>query len=246
MKILGVIPARYQSSRLPGKPLVNIYGMPMIERVYRQCLKSNLLFKVIVATDDKRIFDFCQSKKINVCLTSTKHQSGTERCAEVLGTQNETIDYLINIQGDEPFINPQQIDDLANLLKHNNTDIATLAHPSTNWNEVKKQSNVKVVVDANGRALYFSRSVIPFSLNKKDDYLLHIGLYGFNCYVLKKLVKLKKSTLEVKESLEQLRWLENGYNIRVGLSSHPNYSIDTPKDLENLPAWISAEGIKID
>ncbi len=239
MKILGVIPARYQSSRFPGKSLVIINGSSMIERVYHQAQKAVLLDEVIVATDDRRIFDHVQAFGGKAMMTSADHESGTDRCAEV-ARQMEEFEIVINIQGDEPFILPTQIDLLVKHLKFEaNLDISTLAKKISDEEELFNPNVVKVVFDLNGKALYFSRHPIPYLKNAdRKDWLLqgehykHIGMYGFKSSILKQLSTLKAGRYYRMESLEQLKWLENGYSIRVEMTDQETLGIDTPEDLD--------------
>lgn len=240
MEIYGIIPARYQSTRLPGKPLALIGDKPMIQCVYEQCIKSSVLTSVTVATDDERIAAVVKGFNGNVVLTKTEHPSGTDRCfeaAQMLGLGNNAV--VINIQGDEPFINPAQIDLLATCFNDENTEIATLVKRLTKAEELDSATIAKVVLDANDYALYFSRSPIPFVRNAtKENWLdenifyKHIGIYGYKYKVLEKLVALKQSPLELAESLEQLRWLENSFRIKVKVTEYESFAIDTPTDLE--------------
>lgn len=240
MEIYGIIPARYQSTRLPGKPLALIGDKPMIQCVYEQCIKSSILTSVTVATDDERIAAVVKGFNGNVVLTKPEHPSGTDRCfeaAQILGLGNNAV--IINIQGDEPFINPAQIDLLATCFNDENTEIATLVKRLTKAEELDSATIAKVVLDANDYALYFSRSPIPFVRNAtKENWLdenifyKHIGIYGYKYKVLEKLVALKQSPLELAESLEQLRWLENSFRIKVKVTEYESFAIDTPTDLE--------------
>ena len=241
MKILGIIPSRYASTRFPGKPLIMIDGMSMVERVYKQASKSSSLQKVIVATDDERIYDHVKNFGGNVVMTSSSHPSGTDRCAEVLSKETEQWDAVINIQGDEPFIDPSQIDLLAGLLK-NGAQIGTLIKKIQNTEELMNPNTPKVVIGANHQALYFSRQPIPYlkgseihHWHKETDYFKHIGLYGYQSAVLPKLTQLPQGKAEKSESLEQLRWLENGYPIQTAVTEVETIAIDTPSDLDRLP-----------
>ena len=233
--ILGVIPARYGSTRFPGKPLVIIQGKSMIQRVYEQCMKAKSLSGVIVATDDQRIFDHVNSFGGEVTLTASHHQSGTERMVEVAITR-EGYTHLINIQGDEPFINPAQIDFLGNEMQNNHdSGIFTLIKPLTDPGKIHDPNIVKVVCDIKGNALYFSRSAIPFPRNnQKTQYFKHIGIYGFRREVLLQVPQMPAVMLEESESLEQLRWLANGYKIRTLVTNHESISVDTPEDLKGF------------
>ncbi|HZY79423.1 MAG TPA: 3-deoxy-manno-octulosonate cytidylyltransferase [Cyclobacteriaceae bacterium] len=244
MKILGVIPARYASTRFPAKPLADIAGKSMIQRVYEQALKSTKINKVIIATDDKRIFDHVNFFKGSVCMTSPDHVSGTDRCFEALGSQPEKYDYVINIQGDEPFISPNQVDLLAGLLD-GNTELATLAKKITEQDSLFNPNIVKLVRNQNNEALYFSRSTIPHIRNtperdwlSKHTFFKHIGMYAYRSDILKKITGLKVSSLEKAESLEQLRWLENGFKVKVAETDEETIGIDTPEDLEKAIAFL--------
>lgn len=234
--MLGIIPARYASTRFPGKPLALIGGISMIERVYRQAEKSELLSEVLVATDDQKIFDHVVSFGGNVMMTSPDHQSGTDRCAEVISRKTNS-DIVINIQGDEPFIYPQQIDQLVQVFAESETQIATLIKKIGSKEELANPNIPKVVIQKNRNALYFSRSVIPFSkANQLNDLIFykHIGIYGYRTEILIKLSVLKQSPLEIAESLEQLRWLENGYEIKTALTEFENYAVDSPEDVQKV------------
>lgn len=243
MVILGIIPARYASTRFPGKPLVNIGGKIMIQRVYEQACKA--LEHVVVATDDERIYNAVNNFGGCVVMTSDVHPSGTDRCAEAVvnyeTTYNQKVDIVINIQGDEPFIAEQQINLLANLFENQNIELATLIKPITDEETLFNANKPKVVIDANGKALLFSRQAIPYIrgsepqdwINKYNFYQ-HIGMYGYRKETLLKITKLSKSPLEIAESLEQLRWLENGYQIQTAITEDEGLSIDTPEDLEKI------------
>lgn len=234
--ILGVIPARYASTRFPGKPLTIIRGKTMIERVYERCQQSQTLADTVVATDDIRIYDHVVAFGGKVVMTLPTHQSGTERMTEVAQNYSE-FEYFINIQGDEPFIDPGQIDMVGNLLKENpQHDIATLAIPLRDQEKINNPDNVKVVFDHQAFAMYFSRSVIPYPRNEGENllYYKHIGIYGFRRDTLLKVPGMPPSVLEQTESLEQLRWLANGFKIKVGLTDRESISVDTPDDLSEL------------
>lgn len=236
MRVTGIIPSRYASTRFPGKPLADIGGKTMIRRVYEQASQSKLLSEVIVATDDERIFKEVESFGGKVVMTSTEHKNGTERCAEVAAKID--ADVIINIQGDEPFIEPVQIDLLADCFNEVDTQIATLIRKIDWDDELRNPSRIKVVLNKKNEAMYFSRSIIPNPISKQHfdelEFYLHIGIYGFRKEVLMELVKLPPTPLEGTESLEQLRWLENSYRIKCKETSHISISIDTPQDLENL------------
>ena len=239
MKVLGVIPARYASTRFPGKPLVDIQGKTMIQRVYEQAMKATSLSKVIVATDDERIFNHVKSFKGEVMMTSNVHQSGTDRCAEVINQLlSEAFDAVVNIQGDEPFINPSQIDSVVEVLKKEQFMIATLVKRIYTEGVIHNPNIVKAVFSSEGKALYFSRSPIPYLRNipidewlSKGEFYKHIGLYAYKSSVLKEIALLPPSRLEQLESLEQLRWLENGYAIGIAETNLETIGIDTPEDL---------------
>lgn len=240
MKIIGIIPARYASSRFPGKPLVDIKGKTMIQRVYEQVLKATTLTDVLVATDDQRIYDHVQSFGGQVTMTKSTHESGTERCAEVAAQY--PADIVINIQGDEPFIQPIQIDMVANLLKKTPTlSIATLAKKITTTKDLFNPNLVKVIFNQHQKAIYFSRQAIPYIRDaiknnwlEQFTYYKHIGLYGYRGQTLIEIAQLPPSSLEQVERLEQLRWLENDYAIGVGITTIESIGIDTPEDLERI------------
>jgi 3-deoxy-manno-octulosonate cytidylyltransferase (CMP-KDO synthetase) len=242
VKILGIIPARYASSRFPGKPLVEIGGKTMIQRVYLQCMQATKLSEVAVATDDTRIADHVRSFGGRVILTSEFHQTGTDRCAEALFLMKEgdSYDYIVNIQGDEPFISPELIDNLCDTLDYK-TEIATAVKRITNPEALDDPNVVKVVLTMRKQALYFSRQAIPFvrDVPKADwlgkaEFYKHIGIYAYRNDVLKQIVKLPVNVLEQTEKLEQLRWLGYGYKIVACETSHDSIGVDTPEDLKNL------------
>ncbi|GEM68945.1 3-deoxy-manno-octulosonate cytidylyltransferase [Sphingobacterium mizutaii NBRC 14946 = DSM 11724] len=240
MKVIGIIPARYDSTRFPGKPLVDIAGMTMIQRVYNQVKHAASLNEVVVATDDQRIFDHVKSFAGNVVMTSKDHQSGTDRCAEVINNISG-FDIAINIQGDEPFIDPQQIDLLVSCFQRPEVEIATLVRPINELADLENVNKPKVVLNQKNEALYFSRQPIPYMRGtdikewlSKETYYNHIGIYGFKVETLKDLAKLPISKLEKTESLEQLRWLDNGYRIQTAISNHINDAIDSPEDLQDI------------
>jgi 3-deoxy-manno-octulosonate cytidylyltransferase (CMP-KDO synthetase) len=236
-RILGIIPARFASSRLPGKPLLKIGGKTMIELVYQQAKKCQQLLDVIVATDDSRIFDHVNKFGGISIMTNTIHTSGTDRCYEALEISGKNYDYVINIQGDEPFIQPEQIDILANLLD-GETEIATLVKKIEDNLTLFNENTPKVILNKNEEAIYFSRQTIPFLRDsEKDNWLAnntffkHIGIYAYRTDILKTITSLTPTTLELAESLEQLRWIENGYKIKVAVSPYDTIGIDTPEDL---------------
>jgi 3-deoxy-manno-octulosonate cytidylyltransferase (CMP-KDO synthetase) len=237
----GIIPARYASTRFPGKPLAIIEGKPMIQRVYEQA--SLTLDEVYVATDDRRIHDAVLSFGGKAVMTSTDHQSGTDRCAEAaakIGSMKESeIDVVINIQGDEPFIRPEQIDLLISCFADKLVEIATLVRKAEPGEDITNPNHPKVVLDSSGNAIYFSRSVIPYLRDAAmsdwtmiHTYYKHIGLYAYRTGTLNRITTLSRSSLEKAESLEQNRWLENGYKIRTAISRWESVCIDTPADLE--------------
>ncbi|WP_343566998.1 3-deoxy-manno-octulosonate cytidylyltransferase [Sphingobacterium sp.] len=240
MKFLGIIPARYASSRFPGKPLIDIEGKTMIQRVYEQVKKSTKLNDVVVATDDQRIAETVRFFGGEVVMTAEHHQSGTDRCAEVI-TNIEGYDVAINIQGDEPFIDPAQIDLLANCFEDTTTQIATLVKEITAEEELFNVNIPKVVRNTKGEAIYFSRQTIPFlRAVEKDQWLQrqtfykHIGIYAYQVDTLKALTQLPISMLEEAEALEQLRWLENGYAIQTAITTHETVAVDTKEDLAKI------------
>jgi 3-deoxy-manno-octulosonate cytidylyltransferase (CMP-KDO synthetase) len=234
MNVIGVIPARYESSRFPGKPLADILGKSMIQRVYEQCVASTLMDVVIVATDDQRIFDKVEEFGGRVKMTRSDHISGTDRIAEVAADFDEA-DIIINIQGDEPMIDPAQIDQLVSMIKDKAADIGTLGRWIDDDYAINNPNVVKVISDTSGKAKYFSRATIPFNRSDKAiKYRQHIGIYGFRNEILQQLTKLAPSDLEQSESLEQLRWLENGYDIYIEMSDYLNIGVDTPADLEHI------------
>lgn len=241
MRTLVVIPARYASTRFPGKPLVEIDGKSMIQRVYQQVQKAELVTDQIVATDDQRIFDHVQGFGGKVRMTRADHQSGTDRCAEVVH-QLPGFDIVVNVQGDEPFIAPGQIDQLIQLFQQDEEcEIATLAKRITSDEALFNPNVVKVVLTHQYQALYFSRATIPYQRNIPEKKWLntgvfykHIGIYGFKSSTLLALTQLPKGKHETAESLEQLRWLEHGYTIKVGLTEQETIGIDIPEDLEKL------------
>jgi 3-deoxy-manno-octulosonate cytidylyltransferase (CMP-KDO synthetase) len=243
MKILGIIPARFASTRFPGKPLVDIGGKSMIQRVYEQAKKCIHLTEVIVATDDQRILDHVTNFGGAAVITSPDHQSGTDRCAEV-ALQHPQYDVIINIQGDEPYIDPEQISKLTSCFNSLDTQIATLIKKVQNNHELLNVNSPKVVINKLSEAVYFSRSPLPHIRGQEQQnwlnyytYFKHIGIYGYRADVLQQITKLPVSSLEKAESLEQLRWIENGYRIKVAETELETYAIDTPEDLANLMIW---------
>jgi len=244
--ILAVIPARYASTRFPAKPLTDIGGKSMIQRVYEQVKSSKLVNEIVVATDHSEIFNHVKSFQGNVCMTKESHASGTDRCYEALTLQKNKFDYVINVQGDEPFIQPDQIDRLAKLLD-GKTEIATLVKKIDNKEQLFNPNVVKAVVGKSNIALYFSRSPIPHIRNvQESDWLVkstfykHIGMYGYRSDILKQLTSLPMSSLEKAESLEQLRWLENGFSISVAETQTESIGIDTPDDLKKALTYLKS------
>ncbi len=240
MKFIGIIPARYASTRFPGKPLADICGKSMIERVYIQASKE--LDIVAIATDDDRIADAVKAFGGNVVMTSSEHRSGTDRCFEAYQNLRSNADVVINIQGDEPFIDPSQIAALKQCFDAPDTQIATLVRrfdPSRGFEALFDNNTPKVVMDNDMNAIYFSRSIIPYVRNydwkewvDKAEFFTHVGMYAYRAEVLGEITKLPQSSLEIAESLEQLRWVQNGYKIKVGITDCPTIGIDTPADLE--------------
>ncbi|MHC1706221.1 MAG: 3-deoxy-manno-octulosonate cytidylyltransferase [Bacteroidales bacterium] len=243
MNIIGIIPARYASTRFPGKPLAMIAGVSMIQRVYQRCKLSELLSDIIVATDDLRILHHVENFGGKAVMTDECHNSGTERCSEVVKIlyQESLPDVIINIQGDEPFIHPEQIESVVNCFTNSDISIATLGKVIVDQSELFNPNVVKLLPGLNNKAIYFSRSAIPFLRGvpenqwlQKYPYLKHIGIYAYKTKVLTEIVALPPSALEQAESLEQLRWIENGYSIGFSITGHESKAIDTPDDLSNL------------
>ena len=243
MKYIGIIPARYASTRFPGKPLALLGGKPVIQRVYEQV--ASLLDATYVATDNDRIYNAVQQFGGRAIMTSPTHKSGTDRIEEAMQKIGGDYDVVVNIQGDEPFVRREQIEALCACFTDPTTQIATLGKPFDSMEAVENPNSPKIVVDNNGFALYFSRSIIPFVRNKeKKDwleaypYLKHLGLYAYRREVLSEITRLPQSSLEIAESLEQLRWLQNGYRIRVGITEQETVGIDTPEDLERAEEFL--------
>lgn len=240
MKFIGIIPARYASTRFPGKPLADMKGKYMIQRVYEQACK--VLDRVCVATDDERIFNAVQSFGGQVVMTSERHRSGTDRCFEAYTNLGGGEDVVINIQGDEPFIKPEQIESLIACFDSPQTQIATLVRPfeaTEGYEALANPNSPKVVMNERHEALYFSRSIIPYLRGVEPEqwlsqhvYYKHIGMYGYRADVLGEITRLPQSSLELAESLEQLRWLQNGYTVKVGITTQETIGIDTPADLQ--------------
>ena len=243
MNYTAIIPARYASTRFPGKPLALLGGKTVIQRVYEQV--STVIDEVFVATDDERIFREVERFGGRAVMTSPNHRSGTDRIQEAVETIGTKADVIINVQGDEPFIQPSQIKELCRQFDNPTTQIATLGKPFSEMKAVENENSPKIVLDNNGFALYFSRSVIPFVRGidrslwlEKFPFLKHIGLYAYRREVLREITQLPPSSLEQAESLEQLRWLQNGYRIRVGLTDVETIGIDTPDDLEKAEEFL--------
>jgi 3-deoxy-manno-octulosonate cytidylyltransferase (CMP-KDO synthetase) len=247
LQIAGIIPARYASTRFPGKPIAMLGNRTVIQRVYEQAAKS--LGIVYVATDDDRIREAVVKFGGKVIMTSAHHISGTDRCSEAVSViESETalkIDAVINIQGDEPFIKPVQIELLASCFNDDSVEIATLIRKVLPGEDLLNINQVKVVISIKGDAIYFSRAVIPYMRDaeinewtEKHNYFKHLGIYGYRTATLKKLTSLKRSSLEIAESLEQNRWLENGFRIRTALTEWESIGIDTPEDLERAKGLI--------
>lgn len=231
MKGLGIIPARYGSTRFPGKPLVEINGKSMIRRVIDQAKKCTSLSEVWVATDDERIFSHVEEYGCKAIYTSENCNSGTERICELLPHFENDFDFVLNIQGDEPFVHVESLEELATALTSSQRDIATLAVQIESTEEANDSNRVKVVFSTSGRALYFSRSIIPFARNGQPNYFKHLGVYAYTTKALQMIEILQASHLELTESLEQLRWIENDLTISIVVTSHDSTGIDTPEDL---------------
>lgn len=238
--LLGIIPARYGSTRFPGKPLIDILGKSMVQRVYEQASKSKLLTKVVVATDDQRIFEHVQAFGGEVVFTAEDHPSGTDRCMEALQKVGGDVEYVINIQGDEPFIFPEQIDELAAVLD-GKVELATQMVAVENYENLFDKGEVKIVLNDQSEAIYFSRMPIPYlkgveetGWHKHHLYFRHVGMYAYRKDVLKAITQLPVSSLEKAESLEQLRWIENGYKVKCVPTRYESHCIDTPEDIDKV------------
>lgn len=252
MKYIGIIPARYASTRFPGKPLAMLGGKTVIQRVYEQVL--GILDEAYVATDDERIEEAVKAFGGKVVMTSTLHKSGTDRCYEAFTKIGEGFDVVVNIQGDEPFIHRTQLESIKACFCDPTTQIATLVKPFSlddSFETLENPNSPKVVVNENWNAMYFSRSVIPYLRgSEKCDWLKlhtfykHIGLYAYSAEVLQEITSLPQSKLEIAESLEQLRWLENGYTIKVGTTQIETIGIDTPQDLEKAELFLNSQHAK--
>lgn len=247
MNFVGIIPARYSSTRFPGKPLAILGGKPVIQHVYEKV--SKVLDDVYVATDDERIKDEVESFGGNAIMTSPNHKSGTDRIEEAVNIIEKKFDVIINIQGDEPFIHKTQIETIRRCFDDPETMIATLGRPFTekdSINDLENPNSPKLICDNNGFAMYFSRNIIPYIRGEeksnwinKFTYLKHIGLYAYRANILSEITKLPQSSLELAESLEQLRWLQNGYRIKVGITRVETIGIDTPEDLKRAEEFIT-------
>lgn len=243
MKFIGIIPARYASSRFPGKPLAVLGGKYVIQRVYETV--SSVLDEAYVATDDQRIFDAVIAFGGKAVMTRTDHKSGTDRIEEAAEKLATDADVIVNIQGDEPFIQPSQIETICHCFDDASTQIATIGKPFDTIEAAENPNSPKIVLDNNGYAMYFSRSVIPFvrGIEKEEwlqhyPFLKHLGIYAYRKEVLREVTQLPQSSLELAESLEQLRWLQNGYKIKVGTTEVETVGIDTPQDLERAEEFL--------
>lgn len=239
--IAGIIPARWASTRFPGKPLADIGGKTMLRRVYEQASRSRSLQAVVVATDDDRIAEHVRSFGGRVVMTAADHPSGTDRCQEALLKLDTSFDYVINIQGDEPFIEPEQIDELASVLENGKVELATQMIEVDSHEILFDRGEVKIVLNDRSEALYFSRMPIPFlkGVDEKEwhtrhRYYRHVGMYAYRADILEQITRLPVSPLEKAESLEQLRWLEHGYRIRCVPTRFDSHCIDTPEDIEKV------------
>jgi 3-deoxy-manno-octulosonate cytidylyltransferase (CMP-KDO synthetase) len=240
MKVIGIIPARYASSRFPGKPLAMIDGVSMLKRVYDQAKKAKSLDEIVIATDDTRIMEHAASFGAKAVMTKAEHPSGTDRCYEAYVLSGKKQEYILNIQGDEPFLDPQQIDSICALCD-GKTEIATQMIKCKDPAVLFDQGEVKITLNKNNEALYFSRNVIPHIKGQEEkewhlhfDYYRHVGMYVYRNDILEQLCQLSPSSLEKAESLEQLRWLENGYKIKCALTSFDSHCIDTPEDVQKV------------
>ena len=246
LKFIAIIPSRFASTRFPGKPLAMLGGKTVVQRVYEQVTKA--IDNVVVATDDERIFNHVMSFGGKAVMTGTHHRSGTDRCWEAYQANAANEDIIINVQGDEPFIMPEQIEAIKQCFEDESTDIATLIKPFDQhgtYADLEDPNKVKVVTDVNMNALYFSRSIIPFlrGVDKEKwpathQFYTHLGMYAYRADVLRQVTQMQPSSLETEESLEQLRWLENGLKIKVGITQHSSIGIDTPHDLERAEQFL--------
>ena len=246
MKFIGIIPARYASTRFPGKPLALLGGKPVIQHVYEKV--AAVLEAAYVATDDERIYDAVKSFGGQVVMTRTDHKSGTDRIEEAIEKIGGEWDVVVNVQGDEPFVAKSQLDTICHCFDDPTTQIATLGKPFESMEAVQNPNSPKIVVDNMGFAMYFSRSVIPYVRGKEESswlthypFLKHLGIYAYRKDVLRQVTQLPQSSLEIAESLEQLRWLQNGFKIKVGTTDVETVGIDTPLDLERAEEFLKAQ-----
>lgn len=246
MKFIGIIPARYASTRFPGKPLALLGGKPVIQHVYEKV--AAVLETAYVATDDERIYDAVKSFGGQVVMTRTDHKSGTDRIEEAIEKIGGEWDVVVNVQGDEPFVAKSQLDTICHCFDDPTTQIATLGKPFESMEAVQNPNSPKIVVDNMGFAMYFSRSVIPYVRGKEKSswlthypFLKHLGIYAYRKDVLRQITQLPQSSLEIAESLEQLRWLQNGFKIKVGTTDVETVGIDTPQDLERAEEFLKTQ-----
>lgn len=246
MKFIGIIPARYASTRFPGKPLALLGGKPVIQHVYEKV--AAVLEAAYVATDDERIYDVVKSFGGQVVMTRTDHKSGTDRIEEAIEKIGGEWDVVVNVQGDEPFVAKNQLDTICHCFDDPTTQIATLGKPFESMEAVQNPNSPKIIVDNMGFAMYFSRSVIPYVRGKEMSswlthypFLKHLGIYAYRKDVLRQVTQLPQSSLEIAESLEQLRWLQNGFKIKVGTTDVETVGIDTPQDLERAEEFLKAQ-----
>lgn len=246
MKFIGIIPARYASTRFPGKPLALLGGKPVIQHVYEKV--AAVLEAAYVATDDESIYDVVKSFGGQVVMTRTDHKSGTDRIEEAIEKIGGEWDVVVNVQGDEPFVAKSQLDTICHCFDDPTTQIATLGKPFESMEAVQNPNSPKIVVDNMGFAMYFSRSVIPYVRGKEMSswltyypFLKHLGIYAYRKDVLRQVTQLPQSSLEIAESLEQLRWLQNGFKIKVGTTDVETVGIDTPQDLERAEEFLKAQ-----
>lgn len=246
MKFIGIIPARYASTRFPGKPLALLGGKPVIQHVYEKV--AAVLEAAYVATDDERIYDVVKAFGGQVVMTRTDHKSGTDRIEEAIEKIGGEWDVVVNVQGDEPFVAKSQLDTICHCFDDPTTQIATLGKPFESMEAVQNPNSPKIVVDNMGFAMYFSRSVIPYVRGKEKSswlthypFLKHLGIYAYRKDVLRQVTQLPQSSLEIAESLEQLRWLQNGFKIKVGTTDVETVGIDTPQDLERAEKFLKSQ-----
>ena len=246
MKFIGIIPARYASTRFPGKPLALLGGKPVIQHVYEKV--AAVLEAAYVATDDERIYDVVKSFGGQVVMTRTDHKSGTDRIEEAIEKIGGEWDVVVNVQGDEPFVAKSQLDTICHCFDDPTTQIATLGKPFESMEAVQNPNSPKIVVDNMGFAMYFSRSVIPYVRGKEKSswlthypFLKHLGIYAYRKDVLRQVTQLPQSSLEIAESLEQLRWLQNGFKIKLGTTDVETVGIDTPQDLERAEEFLKTQ-----